>query len=86
MRYRPAKSVPGKNRLSRKDVDDGLLAPADCPPLPGDRGVVGRTAATVRVAYSPSITFSPQAEQKRTFSPISVPQEVHFAMDVFYTR
>jgi hypothetical protein len=24
MRYRPAKSVPGKNRLSRNDVDDGL--------------------------------------------------------------
>ena len=77
MRYRPAKSVPGKNRLSRNDVDNGLR-----PPELGDLGVAGRREATVRVAYASSLTLSPQDEQKRTFSAISVPQEVHFAIEV----
>ena len=77
MRYRPASSVPVKNRLSRNEVDEGLL-----PPELGDLGAAGRKEATVRVAYASSLTLSPQDEQKRTFSAISVPQEVHFAIEV----
>jgi hypothetical protein len=76
IRYRPARSVPGKKRLSRNDVDDGLR-----PPLLGDFGVAGRREATVRVAYASSPTLSPQEEQKRTFSAMSVPQEAHFAIE-----
>jgi hypothetical protein len=78
IRYRPARSVPGKNRLSRNDVDEGLR-----PPELGDFGVAGRREATVRVAYASSATFSPQEEQKRTFSAISVPQAAHFAIELF---
>jgi hypothetical protein len=86
MRYRPARSVPGKNRLSRNEVDEGLRPPDDCPPLLGDLGVAGRREATVRVAYASSFTLSPQDEQKRTFSAMSVPQEVHFGMEASETR
>jgi hypothetical protein len=80
MRYRPAKRVPGKNRLSRNDVELGLRPPDDWPPLLGDLGVAGRREATVRVAYVSSATLSPQDEQKRTFSAISVPQAAHLVM------
>ena len=85
-RYRPARSVPGKKRLSRNDADEGLRPPGDWPPLLGDLGVAGRREATVRVAYASSFTLSPHDEQKRTFSAISVPQEAHFAMKVPETR
>ena len=80
MRYRPANRVPGTNRLSCTDVDDGVRPPGEWPPLLGDLGVAGRTIATVRVAYGSSLTRSPQDEQKRTFSAISAPQAVHFTM------
>jgi hypothetical protein len=81
MRYRPARRVPGKNRLSRNDVDDGFRPPDDWPPLLGDLGVAGRRAATVRVANVSSATLSPQDEQKRTFSAISVPQAAHLVIE-----
>lgn len=45
-----------------------------------DRGVEGTAAATVRVAKTSVSTDSPQLEQKRLFSAISLAQEGHFVI------
>src|ERR1700722_16992654 len=82
MRYRPASSVPGTNRLSECEGDEEL--PRREEPLAGvlggDRGRAGFAAATVRVAKTSSARFSPQAEQKRLFSGVSLAQDGHFLM------
>jgi hypothetical protein len=42
--------------------------------------VAGMEVATVRVAKIPASTFSPQVEQKRLFSAISLAQDGHLVM------
>ena len=94
MRYRPASSVPGKNRLS--ELEEEVPRRADLDPLlgvrAGDRGVAGMAVATVRVANSSAgcvsaSIFCPQVEQKRLFSAIALAQDGHsFMADAFHDR
>jgi hypothetical protein len=80
MRYREASSVPGTKRLSECEED---VARRDELPLgvrAADRGVAGMEVATVRVAKIPASIFSPQVEQKRLFSAISLAQDGHLVM------
>ena len=82
IRYRPASSVPGKNRLSVREENEEVPRRDD--PLPGvfgeDRGVAGLELATVRVAKTSASTLCPQVEQKRLVSAISLAQDGHFVM------
>jgi hypothetical protein len=78
MRYRPASSVPGTNRLSdreEEEEEEGVTERAD--PLEGVRGT---EAATVRVANTSASTACPQVEQKRLFSAISLVQDGQMVM------
>lgn len=94
IRYRPASSVPGKNRLS--ELEGEVPSRGDLELLLGvrtaDRGVAGIAVATVRVANSwdecaSASIFCPQVEQKRLFSAITLAQDGHsFMADVFHDR
>ena len=79
MRYRPASSVPGTNRLSDREAEEEeeeeVAERAD--PLEGVRGT---EAATVRVANTSASTACPQVEQKRLFSAISLVQDGQMVM------
>jgi len=78
MRYRPASSVPGTNRLSDREEEEEEEEVAErADPLEGVRGT---EAATVRVANTSASTACPQVEQKRLFSAISLVQDGQMVM------
>ena len=78
MRYRPASSVPGTNRLSDREEEEAEEEVAErADPLEGVRGA---EAATVRVANTSASTACPQVAQKRLFSAISLVQDGHVVM------